>query len=196
MKKSSPDLISSRHPKAELKKFFNSRQCRELKEQICEFGRRMWQRAYVEGNGGNLAVRVGADLAICTPTMVSKGFMKPEDLCLVDLDGNQLLGARKRTSEILMHLQMMKHQPKTVASCHCHPPHATAFALIFRESAEVDRVTRACLADNYTCWPVPSAFVRYVIYAAIGMVEVIMLFLWSLRVEQEIRNRNYAPEWR
>src|SRR5665213_895758 len=130
MKKSSPDLISSRHPKAELKKFFNSRQCRELKEQICEFGRRMWQRAYVEGKGGNLAVRVGADLAIFTRTMVSKGFMKPEDLCLVDLDGNQLLGARKRTSEILMHLQMMKHQPKTVASCHCHPPHATAFALI------------------------------------------------------------------
>jgi len=73
---------------------------------------------------------------------------------------------------------------------------ATAFALIFRESAEVDRVTRACLAENYTCWPVPSAFVRYAIYAAIGMVEVIVLFLWSLRVEQEIRNRNYAPEWR
>lgn len=73
---------------------------------------------------------------------------------------------------------------------------ATAFALIFRESAEVDRVTRACLADNYTCWPVPSAFVRYAIYAGIGMVEVIVLFLWSLRVEQTIRNRNYAPEWR
>lgn len=73
---------------------------------------------------------------------------------------------------------------------------ATAFALIFRESAEVDRVTRACLADNYTCWPVPSAFVRYAIYAGIGMIEVIVLFLWSLRVEQAIRNRNYAPEWR
>src|SRR5882757_8357290 len=130
MKKSLPALISSRDSKAILKKFFNSRACREVKEQICDMGRRMWQRAYVEGNGGNLAARVGADLAICTPTMISKGFMKPEDLCLVDLDGNQLLGTRKRTSEILMHLQMMKHQPKVVASCHCHPPHATAFALI------------------------------------------------------------------
>ena len=123
-------MISSRHSKAELKKFFNSPHCRELKAQICDMGRRMWQRAYVEGNGGNLAVRVGRDLAICTPTMISKGFMNPEDLCLVDLDGNQLLGTRKRTSEILMHLQMMKQQPKAVASCHCHPPHATAFALI------------------------------------------------------------------
>ena len=130
MKKSSPELISSRHSKPALEKFFNSRPCRELKAQICDLGRRMWQRAYVEGNGGNLAVRVGRDLAICTPTMISKGFMRPDDLCLVDLDGNQLLGKRRRTSEILMHLQMMKRQPKAVASCHCHPPHATAFALI------------------------------------------------------------------
>jgi hypothetical protein len=73
---------------------------------------------------------------------------------------------------------------------------ATAFALIFRESAEVDRITRACVADNYTCWPVPSAFIRYAIYAGIGFVEVVVLFLVSLKVEQQIRNRNYAPEWR
>ena len=130
MKKTSAKIISSKSPKAALKKFFNSRKCRDAKAQICDMGRRMWQRAYVEGNGGNMAVRVGADMAICTPTMVSKGFLKPEDLCLVDLDGNQLLGQRKRTSEILMHLQMMKRQPKAVASCHAHPPHATAFALV------------------------------------------------------------------
>ncbi len=122
--------ISSKSRPAELKKFFNSAECHAVKAQICDIGKRMWQRAYVEGNGGNLAVRVGQDLAICTPTMISKGFMQPDDLCLVDLEGNQLLGQRKRTSEILMHLQMMKAQPKAVASCHSHPPHATAFALI------------------------------------------------------------------
>ena len=71
-----------------------------------------------------------------------------------------------------------------------------AFALIFRESAEVDRVTRACLDAGYTCWPEPSAFVRYAIYAAIGFTEVIALFLVSLSVEERIRNRRYAPEWR
>lgn len=121
--------ISSQSAPGKLKSFFNSRDCRGIKTQICDIGRRLWQRAYVEGNGGNMAVRVGADLAICTPTMISKGFMTPEDLCLVDLDGHQLLGRRKRTSEILMHLQMMKRQPKAVATCHAHPPHATAYAL-------------------------------------------------------------------
>ena len=73
---------------------------------------------------------------------------------------------------------------------------AFAFALIFRESAEVDRVTRACLEAGYTCWPAPSGFVRYAIYAAVGFVEVVALFMGSLNVEQRIRNRNYAPEWR
>jgi len=89
----------------------------------------MWERAYVDGNGGNLAIRVGEDLALCTPTLVSKGFLKPEDMCLVDFEGNQLLGSKKRTSEILMHLQMMKRQPQDLASVHGHPPYATAFAV-------------------------------------------------------------------
>ncbi len=121
--------LNSKSPKSELEAFFNSPYAHNLKEQICEMGRRLWQRAYVDGNGGNMAIRAGADIAICTPTLVSKGSLKPEDMCLVDFDGNQILGAKKRTSEILMHLQIMQKQPKAMASCHCHPPYATGFAV-------------------------------------------------------------------
>jgi L-fuculose-phosphate aldolase len=121
--------LHAQSPKAELEAFFHSAYAMDLKLQICEMGRRLWQRAYVDGNGGNMAIRVGADIALCTPTLVSKGSMKPEDLCLVDFQGNQLLGAKKRTSEILMHLQIMQRQPKAVATCHCHPPYATGFAV-------------------------------------------------------------------
>ncbi len=121
--------FNSKSPKADLEAFFHSPSCHALKLQICDIGWRLWQRAYVDGNGGNIAIRVGEDLALCTPTLVSKGFMKPEDLCLVDFEGNQLLGARKCTSEILMHLQIMQHQPRAVATVHCHPPYATGFAV-------------------------------------------------------------------
>lgn len=113
----------------ELEAFFNSPQMEELKEQICDIGRRLWGREYVDGNGGNIAIRVADDLALCTPTLVSKGFMKPADMCLVDLDGNQKAGRKKRTSEILMHLQIMKRQPRAKATVHCHPPYATGFAV-------------------------------------------------------------------
>jgi len=122
--------LSSRSPKAELESLFHSAYCLDVKEQICEIGRRLWQREYVDGNGGNIAVRVGEDLAVCTPTLVSKGFMKPADLCLVDFQGNQLAGAKPRTSEILMHLQIMAKLPQAKATVHCHPPYATGFAVV------------------------------------------------------------------
>src|SRR5712691_13013556 len=126
---SAPRSVTSKSPKAEIEACFHSSETHALKEQICEVGRRLWHRAYVDGNGGNIAIRVGQDIALCTPTLVSKGFMKPEDMCLVDLEGNQLAGAKKRTSEILMHLQILKRQPRAKATVHCHPPHATAFAV-------------------------------------------------------------------
>jgi L-fuculose-phosphate aldolase len=126
---SSGKPLSSKSSKAELKAYFNSPAAHALKEQLCDIGRRLWQREYVDGNGGNIAIRVGEDIAICTPTLVSKGFMKPEDMCLVDFEGNQLAGTKRRTSEILMHLQIMKQQPKAVATCHCHPPYSTGFAV-------------------------------------------------------------------
>jgi L-fuculose-phosphate aldolase len=121
---------SSKSSKAELEAYFNSPYVHSLKLKICEMGRQLWEREYVDGNGGNMAIRVGEDIAICTPTLVSKGSLKPADMCLVDFDGNQILGPKKRTSEILMHLQIMKRQPKAVATCHCHPPYATAFAVV------------------------------------------------------------------
>ena len=121
--------VTSKSSKADLETFFNSPPIHELKLQLCDIGRRLWQREYVDGNGGNLAIRVGSDIALCTPTLVSKGFMKPEDMCLVDLEGNQLAGTKKRTSEILMHLQIMQRQPRAVATVHCHPPYSTGFAV-------------------------------------------------------------------
>lgn len=71
-----------------------------------------------------------------------------------------------------------------------------ALALIARESVEIYGLTQSCLDSGFVCWPVPSAFMRYAIYAGIGLLEVFALFTFSLKIEQRIRNRDYAPEWR
>jgi L-fuculose-phosphate aldolase len=113
----------------EILDFFYSPEIHVLKERICDLGRRMWERDYTDGNGGNFTIRVGDNLVLCTPTLISKGFMKPEDMCLVDLDSKQLAGKRPRTSECMTHLAIMKRQPKCKAVCHAHPTHATAFAV-------------------------------------------------------------------
>ena len=112
-----------------IEKFFNSPEVHVLKERICDMGRRLWQRDYTDGNGGNITIRVGDNLALCTPTLICKGFMTPEDMCLVDLDGNQLAGTRVRTSEAKTHFGIMKRQPNAKSCVHAHPPHATAFAI-------------------------------------------------------------------
>ncbi len=109
--------------------FYFSPEIEAIKRRMCEMGRRMWQKGYTDGNGGNLTVRVGDNLVLCTPTLISKGFMEPEDICLVDMEGRQIAGRRRRTSECMTHLAIMKRQPKAKACCHAHPPHATAFAV-------------------------------------------------------------------
>jgi hypothetical protein len=72
----------------------------------------------------------------------------------------------------------------------------SAFALIFREHFELDVIVQRCLEEGLVCWPEPSAFTRFAIYASIGMVEVFILFSVSLIVEKRLRDRDYAPEWR
>jgi hypothetical protein len=74
---------------------------------------------------------------------------------------------------------------------------AAAFALIFREWAELDALQRACFDAGYAaCFPDPPPFMRYAIYASIGLAETLALFLVSLTVERRLRERAYAPEWR
>ncbi len=59
--------LNSKSPRSELEAFFNSPYAHSLKEQICDMGLRLWQRAYVDGNGGNMVIRVGEDIAFCSP---------------------------------------------------------------------------------------------------------------------------------
>lgn len=101
----------------------------QIKREICDIGRRLYQKGFAAANDGNISYRLNEREVVCTPTMISKGFMKPEDLCVVDMEGNQLDGRRKRTSEIKLHLAIMKERPDVRAVVHCHPPHATAFGI-------------------------------------------------------------------
>jgi L-fuculose-phosphate aldolase len=101
----------------------------KIKEQLCDVGRRIWIKGFCAGNEGNHSYRLGPDRFLVTPTGISKGSLKPDDICLVDGQGKQLAGKRKRSSEFLMHAAIYKARPDVVAVIHSHPPHATAFAV-------------------------------------------------------------------
>ena len=101
----------------------------KIKQEICEIGRRIYNKGFAAANDGNISYRISENEVLCSPTMISKGFMQPDDICSVDMEGKQLSGRRKRSSEILLHLTIMKARPEIKSVVHCHPPHATAFAV-------------------------------------------------------------------
>jgi L-fuculose-phosphate aldolase len=107
----------------------NSFEADALRAEIIRTGRKLWERQYVDGNGGNITARLGSKYVLCTPTMLSKGDLQPADICLSDLEGCILAGDRTRTSELLLHLEIYKANPRARAVVHCHPPYATAFAI-------------------------------------------------------------------
>ena len=102
---------------------------RGLRELMCDIGRRIWIRGYCAGNDGNHSVRLSPNRVLCTPTGLSKGSLKPGDLCVVNMAGRQISGKRKRTSEIQLHLAIYQNRPDVKAVIHSHAPHATAFAI-------------------------------------------------------------------
>jgi L-fuculose-phosphate aldolase len=135
-------------------RLFASPEAEAAKAEIVAAGRKLWQRQYVDGNGGNISFRLGENAVLCTPTLVSKADLRPGDLCLVDLDGNQLAGTRARTSEILMHLEIYKAVPEAKAVLHCHPPHATAYAI-------TGRVPPTCVIPEYEVFVGGVALAHY-----------------------------------
>ena len=100
-----------------------------LRREICEVGRRVYQRGYVAANDGNISVRMQDDRILCTPTGVSKGFITEDMLAICDLDGQQVAGTMRISSEIRMHLEIYKLRSDVYSVVHAHPPTATGFAV-------------------------------------------------------------------
>lgn len=101
----------------------------QAKTDIIEAGRRIYQRGYVASNDGNISCRIEEDRILTTPTGVSKGFMKLEDLCIVDFDGKLVSGQMRPSSEVGMHIFLYRERPDARAVVHAHPPTATGFAV-------------------------------------------------------------------
>ena len=108
----------------------------ELKKQICEIGKRIYNRNMVAANDGNISVKLNDNEFLCTPTGVSKGFMTPEYICKVDAKGNviQANAGFKPSSEIKMHMRVYEKRPD-VGSC-SRTPNLCDFFCHCRDSAD------------------------------------------------------------
>ena len=103
----------------------------EIKKQICDIGKRIYDRGMVAANDGNISVKLNDNEFLCTPTGVSKGFMTPEYICKVDATGKVIQANEgfKPSSEIKMHMRVYKERPDVKSVVHAHPLYATSFAI-------------------------------------------------------------------
>jgi L-fuculose-phosphate aldolase len=107
----------------------------QLREQICQIGRLMYDRHLIDGNSGNISARLENGLMLATPSGVAKGFMTPDHLIVVDMNGKRvdtptLANEHLRpTSELLMHLEAYRQRPDVGGVVHAHPPTAVALTI-------------------------------------------------------------------
>ena len=96
----------------------------EIKDQICDVCHKMWQLGWVAANDGNVSVRLEDGRILATPTGMSKSFITPEKLVLLDA-----AEGLRPSSEIKMHLRCYDKRDDVMSVIHAHPPGATGFAV-------------------------------------------------------------------
>jgi L-fuculose-phosphate aldolase len=116
----------------------------QIRADIVEAGRRLYASGFVASNDGNISARLDDTRLIATPKSVSKGFMTPDMMVVVDYSGKKIAGDRDASSELPMHLEIYRNRPDVNAVVHAHPPTATGFAV-----AGIP-LTRAVLAEVVT----------------------------------------------
>lgn len=89
----------------------------------------------IAGRDGNLSVRIGTERVLVTPTGCIKALVTAADMVEVDLAGKPRRTSRRRkpTSELDLHLRILRNRPDVRAVVHAHPPTATGFAVAGEE---------------------------------------------------------------
>lgn len=147
----------------------------KIKQEICEVGRKIYAKGFAAANDGNISYRISDKEVFCTPTLVSKGALKPDDICTVDMTGKQIAGRKKRTSEVLLHLEIYKKNPGVKAVVHCHPPHATAFSV-------AGEAIPTCVLPEFEVFLGPVPTTAYETPGAQGFADTITPFLHTAKI--------------
>ncbi|MCW4007933.1 MAG: class II aldolase/adducin family protein [Candidatus Bathyarchaeota archaeon] len=106
----------------------------ELSERIVKAGKELYARGLVKGASGNISARIpGANTFLIKPSGACMGNLKPDELVLVDLQGNKIRGELNVSMETPIHAAIYRARKDVQAVVHTHPPTATAFGIAKNE---------------------------------------------------------------
>ncbi len=101
----------------------------ELRDQICRFGRSLFERGLTPGSSGNISLRLDDGGWLVTPTNASLGFLDPARLSRLDASG-RLISGDKPTKEIPLHSALYDSRGSARAIVHLHSTHAVALTML------------------------------------------------------------------
>ncbi len=108
----------------------NSGQLEMLKRnEIANVCHLIYQKGYNASIDGNISYRLSSKEILITPSGIHKGFIKPEDIIVIDYDGNVIRGKGKATSEFRLHIMILKKRPDINCVIHMHCPNCIAASL-------------------------------------------------------------------
>lgn len=100
------------------------------RKEIIDAGQQILKSALVIGTWGNISVRVADDeLVAITPSGVDYDKLIPENIPILDFEGNLIDGNMKPSIELAMHLEIYKNRPDINAIVHTHSTYCTAMAI-------------------------------------------------------------------
>ena len=124
------------------------------REQVVEYGKRLSTDNLTTGTSGNISVynREKGLIAI-KPSGIGYFDIKPEDVVVIDIDGNIVDGNRSPSSEVALHTIFYKNKPEVNAVVHCHSVFASTFAALGMPIKAVHYVIGDVGANEIPCAP-------------------------------------------
>src|ERR1700712_5319499 len=100
-----------------------------LREDICRFGRSLFERGLTPGSSGNISVRLDDGGWLVTPTNASLGFLDPGKLSRLDGNGKLVSGGAP-TKEVPLHTALYQPRKAARAVVHLHSTHSVALSML------------------------------------------------------------------
>jgi L-ribulose-5-phosphate 4-epimerase len=102
-----------------------------IKSEVCRLNCELPKNNLVVWTGGNVSVRDPVTgYVVIKPSGVKFEDLVPEQMVVVDLDGNTIEGDLKASSDTASHLYIYQHMPEVNGVVHTHSNYATAFAAL------------------------------------------------------------------
>jgi L-fuculose-phosphate aldolase len=142
-----------------------SKKYKAERKEVARFMRRLYNHGLTTTSGGNISLRISADIIAITPSATDKGRMKWKEVGIMTMNGINLTPDLKPSIEAGMHLSIYRRRD-VKAIVHAHPAFATTFTAM-KSSINTALTAEACAILG------EPLFVPYALMGSVKLAEIV-----------------------